>query len=311
MFAGNSLNTFLTVSILCCFMVLSASVSLAKSFKIYGDISDIKGQALPGVHVSLKNNGSAKTDETGQYMLTFQTSELPLKYVIAFSLKGFKTSYRAFTLKEASSVVIPLNLCLKKIAAPKVPASPVVADFGQAPAVPVRKTKVSPVKAVVAIPAAPPVIRTKKELRYIMGVPTYVDVPLTRAEVAAADARLRAIQEAQNPKPKSEKIAVVSGRPVKFSIKGNVVNNRGRAVGGAEVFLGKNQEAYAKTDRRGKFTLEFTVPSVLVEMGRTLIIQHSNFETRNVPVRFNPQRDAGVSLKNIRLQRYRGILDRR
>jgi hypothetical protein len=309
MLAGKTSRVLVTISISCCFIFIATGICLAKSFKIYGSVSDEREMALSGVEVVLQDKGfSGVTDETGQYVIVFDVGNFPEKCVISFSLKGCKTSYRAFTLKSVSSSVIPLNIVLKEVDVAPVPSREIVKPSE-------TLTREEPAELIESsttvtssqIPSQL-VIRTKRELRYIMGVPTYVDVPLTREEILEEDARLRAIYEAQNPEPKQ--VEVVTGPPVKFTISGNVINDRRKPVSGADVFLGKNQEAYAKTDRRGKFTLEFLVPSCRVEMGRTLIIQHKNFDTRNVPVRFNPKDNEGVEINNIQLQRYRGLINR-
>jgi len=310
---------------LLCTVLVSSLVAETVAFKIYGTVSDSDGKALERAAVSLyKENFEVQSDMTGAYFLKFTTEVLPKKYKIVFTRSGYKSTSRVFTLKSASSKVIPLSISLSSVESTDLDVSVDSASSGYQAAdkgTSEQKTaanlssgkKKEPYKVHKTadgsqVKSSVTTVRTKKELRYFMGRPTWVDVPLTAAEIALEDAKIAAIKVAQEPKPK--KPVTISGPPVKFSIRGNVVNDKGRPVGAAEVFLGKAQEAYAKTDRRGRFVLEFIVPSAAVQMGRTVIIQHRNFATRYVPVRFNPKREAGITLDNINLQRYRGMLDR-
>jgi hypothetical protein len=293
----------------CSLMAVFATVEAA-GFKIYGSVSDADGQVIGNAQVSLSGTAhKTVSDETGQYLLKFESEKLPSSHVIVFVSQGYKTEKKKFTLKETSSRVIPLNLKMKKNQPQQsAPSGQAFFPDDTSPAQVAPKTP--PAQAQRRVAQSPkPKIRTKRELRYVMGQPTWVEVPLTREEIAAEDARLRAISEAQNPKEKKPQL--VTGPPVKFEIKGNVVNERGRGVRNAEVFLGKNGEAYTTTDRRGKFTLTFLIPQARVVMARTLIIQHPDFAKRHVNVKFNPETDAGVTLSNITLRSYRGMLDRR
>ena len=303
--------------------------------KVFGTVKNHLGQPLPGAVIWINGlPNRAQADGQGRFVLPVNVARPIPGAGVYGGLQGYKPAGFIVPLDPRNPPRVPVNIVLQPDPAaakrPQQPAQPVQPAQAKQPAngaqsaeqpsftAPITPTKTTNEKTPTHIqvysagpkdglpdvmgystPSTAPEGFEKKNVRFIKGVPYLIDEPAKKEEKPKPKTQ---------PKPKVREVP--QGPPVEFVIEGSVVNERGRPVGGADVFFAKRRDGYAKTDRRGNFKLAISVPKTRIKMGRTIVIQHKNFMVRQVPIEFCPADEAGVRIPSIRLRRYRGMLRR-
>ncbi len=312
--------------------------------KVFGTVKNHLGQPVPGAVIWINGlPNRAQADAQGRFVMPVTVQRAIPGAGVYAGFHGYKPAGFIVPLDPANPPRVPVNIVLQPdpAAARRQPPRAMVKQPGQPtyntrPMQPVQPTQptgpqpsftapIQPAKAnpnaktpqhiqvysagpkdglpdVVgySTPSTAPEGFAKKNVRFIKGVPYLVDTPKEK-------------QNKPKPKPRAtvKAKAIPKGPPVDFVIEGSVVNERNRPVGGAEVFFARRRKGYARTDRKGNFKINIVVPSTRIKMGRTLVIRHKNFMTRQIAVEFVTADESGVRLPNIRMRRYRGMLRRR
>jgi len=279
--------------------------------RVFGTVHSTQGAPLPGAVVWIQGlPARTQTDAQGRFVVAVTVAApIPGAGVYA-GLQGYKPAGFIVPIDPANPPRLPVNIVLEPAAPPPPPTPAYQAAPPPPPSAAPQPTQPVYVQTYSAGPAdglpspvgydnasstAPKGFETK-QVRFIMGKPVIVEEP-----------------KATTPPPPTAPTApppppTPTGPPVEFVIEGRVLNDRGGPIGGAQVIFANRRDAYAETDRRGNFKLVITVPKARVRMGRTLVVRHKSFLERTIPIEFNPDEEAGLSLPNIRLMRYRGLL---